>query len=702
MAIAPLNQLAENIQGSIQGLLDDFRGRNSVEVPVNPSDKTISPVLSDINPGNWLKLSFPYTFGVVDIRGGGFGTLTDMPFTDFELPLAPQAINMTEEFATSIRPTQGGTVVNHSGNRYKTLNIKGTTGIHPFRGAGGVNKRTGEAIFQPKKLKYRSGYEVFLRFRNWLRAYYEFKKNNTEEAKHLRLVFKNFKDGEILLCVCQKFELSRQAAGSFLYDYDLQFRVIAPLQSFEIANRFTNLEDSLERANELLDSARGVFLRTQDILRQIEGVYNDVVIEPLRKINLIIKAALGVPTLAADIGERIIQNTLSILSTIAITLGIRDDQTNNRVTGDIDPRLVNISIPSDIEATVQLQGAKFINSFGEGLMAIPSNQFPASTLEVHEQEKNELLTTPRSFYEDTLANLVRIKQNAEDFFGLGDADFDERFDRTATLSADPSKIITVEELNVLGALNDAITGIQLILATTNLFKADFDERIAELIRAFEGRVTLQASSAVRQITVKREDSLEKLAQIYLGDSNRWGEIAELNFLNAPYIIDDPTLKSDGVLIPGDILLIPSNPVSGFSEAPQGKQLDSEKDVSVVLKSLGRDLKINEGFDLVLSSTGDFETVSEIDNLAQAVVLKLAYIPGEVMRYPELGAGIVIGSKFPPLDQLKTGVVNTLLADPRIENLIDLRLERQDSELLLAFSLKIKQVDQPVPISIPIL
>jgi len=168
-----VGKLVDNIEGSVGGLIDDIRGVSKAEVPLNPTTKEVSPVLSDINPGSWKVLRFPYTFGVVDLEGSG---LEELPFTDFALPLAPQSITQSEEFAVSIKPTVGGTSVTHSGNRYKTLQIKGTTGIAPFRGAGGVKSSSGEAIFQPKKLKFRSGYEVFLRLRNWFRAYYEFKK----------------------------------------------------------------------------------------------------------------------------------------------------------------------------------------------------------------------------------------------------------------------------------------------------------------------------------------------------------------------------------------------------------------------------------------------------------------------------------------------------------------------------------------------
>jgi len=154
----PITGLINDIRDSVTNLVDDITGAEvDSAIPAYPQTKDIQAVLSTVNSGNWLKLSFPYTFSVVDVTGQSAN-----PFTDFSLPLAPSAIQQSEEFAIAVRSTQGGTTVTHSGNKYKTLNIEGTTGIAPFRGTGGVSKRDGEAIFQPNELKYRSGYEVFL------------------------------------------------------------------------------------------------------------------------------------------------------------------------------------------------------------------------------------------------------------------------------------------------------------------------------------------------------------------------------------------------------------------------------------------------------------------------------------------------------------------------------------------------------------
>jgi hypothetical protein len=294
-----------------------------------------------------------------------------------------------------------------------------------------------------------------------------------------------------------------------------------------------------------------------------------------------------------------------------------------------------------------------------------------------------------------------VKQNAEDFFNLGDAQYDALFNRTATLSATFAKTATPIELDVLHGFNESISAIQRLLSTEDLFKSRYDERIQDMINRFGGNIELFAESSVRQIRYESGMTLERLAQIELGDSSRWGEIAEVNDLKAPFVTDDLSSTLPNVIKPGDSILIPASSTNGASQVPSAKEIKTTRGLSDLEKSLGTDLKLNEDFDLSISNSGDLEVISGSDNMAQAVVLKLSYEQGEVMRHPELGAGLRVGTKYPPIEQIRDGIVNTLLQDSRIDGLDDLEIQRDGSAVFVTFNLRIKKIDIPVPLKIQV-
>jgi hypothetical protein len=705
-----ISDLVNNITGSISKLT---QGSDPFSI-MYPQSSEYSAFQSVINQSNWIKLSFPYTFSVVSLNASGGNT----GFRDFELPLAPQSINQREEPATTIKPSQGGTTVNHNGMGYKVLTIAGTTGIAPFRGEGGVDKKTEEAIFQPKGLKYKSGHEVFILLRNWFRTYYEWKKKKGKEARDNRLVFKNYKDGEFLIVELLSFEMDRQAAKSFLYDYKIEFKVLSHFQFSTPDSKlpFQNVDVFLEDALNKINTARGIFLRTQGILRQIESTYNASVLEPMRSATLALKAGLAIPVVAADISSRTIVNTVSTAKALAIvskellntaTLGLTGkSQTLAEIDGLLDKRLFGSKNTlqktfASAQADIAQNGSIGMLKLGALMTRIDAGNFPEKTLSETAKEQTQASELPRNYYEEAIASLERVKKNAEDFFNLGSSSYDQLFDRTATLNSDVSKIVTNDEYDLLFAFNEAITGLNLMMSTTSMFKSSMDAQIDDMNSRFNGQLQLTSSQAVRQVTLIAGQSLERLAQRELGDSTRWGEIVEINGLKAPYVSDDPNESRDGVLKAGSNILIPAPVTSGFSQAPEGRENKLTKGMSSLEKNLGVDLKVDKNFDLMLSSSGDFELVAGADNMSQATILKLSYEPGEVMLYPTLGAGVAVGHKFPKVEDISERITTSLLQDPRISKVTDLALTRDGSALTIQFNIFIKNVDIPIPVRIKV-
>lgn len=696
--------MAINLAGLANNITDSIKGIGAELGIIADNSGRLFPsgyerVTSSKNPSAWNKLPFPYTFSVIDIQNKGRKT----PFKDFQLPIAPSALSQTEDFAISVKATQGGTVTTHSGNRYKTLTMSGTTGINPFRGMSGVDATTGKAIAKPNEIKYKSGYEVFQDLRNWFKVYYEYKKvNKSERARGYRMVFKNFKDGEFLIVELIKFTMEKTAARSLLYDYRMDFKVLASFRFDSPAKGLLeNLDDLLNKVVSKIDVARGIFLAVQSTLRNIESTYNATILEPLRKISLATKALAGIPITAADVGNRIIKNTVTGLGALNILKTIRDQQKAAK-TGQsvsIPQRIQEVSLPTDLDAAVANNGSDTIVGLNAALLDIPLNSMPKATVESMDNEITDVLNNPKSFYEDIREDLRRIKANAEDAFALGSTEYDSLFDRTATNVAEAGKQTTNDEFDILNAFNEAITAINQLLSSERLFKSDFTSRINSITEQFVDEINAQALPAVKQIIMPADTDLEQLALDELSDPTRWLEIAELNDLYAPYVVQDLSSTLTNVVKPGETILIPQDLVFGLSQVPTAKEITTTIGLSQVERSLGTDIKVDKNFDLALANNGDLAVISGAQNMAQAIVLKLQYEKGELKKDPQLGVGLEIGGKFLSLEDIRDNLIASMTQDNRIESLSDVSLLREGPALYMQFKVNIRMVDQPIPLKV---
>ncbi len=646
---------------------------------------------------NWNKLTFPYTFAVVDSSGRATGS-----FKEFKLPLAPGKLTMTRTPAKSIKATQGGTVVSYSGPRYSELRLEGTTGINPFRGMSGVDITTGQAIAKPKELKFKSGYEVFRLLKNYLMAYEAYKSRPSAQSRKARMLFKNFKDGEFLVVELLKFDMERSAARGLLYDYRIEFKVIAEFK-FESpsAGFFESLDGMINKVVSKIDVAKGIFLGIQETLRQIESSYNSTILEPMRKIGLAAKALGGIALTASDIGNRIVKDTCTAASCLNIFKVIKEQQQAAKTgeSGSIPQSIQNVKLPTNLEAAAARQGPQAIVNLGAALIDIPLSQMPQRTQEAMDAEIERVSSLPRSFYEQAIADLERIKANAEDYLNLGSTEYDALFDRTATVVAEDGKVATDAEFAMLGAFGDSITAINTLIAFPNLFKSQFDVKIDSIEAQFSESLDLEALPAVRTINLPANTDLERVALDELGSASRWVEIAELNDLNSPYVVQDLSDTREDVKRPGEKLLIPAEITVGLSEAPRAKDIPSTEGMSEVERSLGTDLKLTPSMDLSLANNGDLAVVSGLENMAQAVVLKIGYEKGELLEHPDLGVGVQVGRKFLSLEEIRDNLVASMTQDKRVDSIKNIALLREGPALFMTFDVVIRQVDTPVPLKV---
>lgn len=137
------------------------------------------------------------------------------------------------------------------------------------------------------------------------------------------------------------------------------------------------------------------------------------------------------------------------------------------------------------------------------------------------------------------------------------------------------------------------------------------------------------------------ETLHDVAQSYLGDAERWPEIAVANGLSGPY-----HMASGAPLVPGTVLLVPT------VAAPPSADHRT-------------DLLLSPSGDLVVAGS-DFAVISGLDNLLQALSVRLRTERGE-SPWPAYGVEPMVG------DGLRTSSVATAVASVRSQAMADPRV-----------------------------
>lgn len=136
-------------------------------------------------------------------------------------------------------------------------------------------------------------------------------------------------------------------------------------------------------------------------------------------------------------------------------------------------------------------------------------------------------------------NFVNAKQNVIDYrdrisdtYGLSDEDYNKAFRKS---SIPPQINATIVEANFLLTLEASIKTIDFILA--NLFAVDASIDPFALARANANNpdVNIGQYTSGKLVKINYGESLESLATRYLGDPNKWIDIAIANGLKPPYI-----------------------------------------------------------------------------------------------------------------------------------------------------------------------
>lgn len=605
-------------------------------------------------------------------------------FIEFLFPiiLPPQSYTMTEPFSVEATPTQGGGLyVEENGIVQRSIRLRGTTGFRPrplkvtegdaFPAILDTGQKSHGRELPSHVFTKISGQRHMQYLQDAVFRTYADLKRDPSTAAETKLIFHNPKDRESWIVVPREFTLEQDSGAPHLYTYSIDLLVVGPADAVKAD----------------FSEDKGIFDSIKDVLRMMK-----------KGADLI---AGAINDLTALVGE--IKSVLNTIDTLIDAATAIVDAVTDFANGVSE--LVEIPY-TFVESTTALAeaGRAAVNAFnelGEG-QGVPSGvDQKLATL----QDGLELVGAFPASYERTLDGLLREKR--------------EQQEQRRSVSDDRK-----EEALEFGSPTtfDAVRNLGTQLTAGDVQSAEGQLTIGGLVRKFK---------SAREVQVEDGDTMASLAARYMGDARQWQYVAILNGLKPPFIDSQasaPLVAGVGtgsttsgratgadenpfskVLGVGSKILIPTNQRSAL-DLPLLPVMGVKTDESAEVQFLGTDLELAVATGLSGSSRAlydipidtekgsvDAKMISGIDNMAQAVVIRLLTDRGTDSLYKNLGVHRIVSLNFTSLDLAiaRFRVVDAIASDARVSAVHLIRFSQGDENDGLAVASDQLRVDLTV-------
>lgn len=519
----------------------------------------------------------------------------------FTLPIPPEALSTSTPFAINTSVTLGGYIEEHNGAPIKLISMSGTTGVFFGRGDApaapdftGLTARdsifagtlaataatatslrslqTGQtfqtnAVDQstfndPNDNGKLTGYYQFRLLELFLEAYAELKR--TRDGRRCRLAFAIWKHEQVYLCTPVTFDVQRSAGVPLEYRYSINLKATKRVKlapgAADILKTYVPVQRDPGKLAKLLEKVTGARAVLQNARKTIAAIGGDVqhsLFEPMRELTLFAKDALSVPLSVADLADSIIQDTRlaiidlkstgSAISNFPANLNRRLAQVNREAfdtntqigllaaeTGD-DPetKISRLAHPANSPFVNPTDNFDFFSTIQVGDLRLA----PATASKIA-AERDRVRNLTRLDFEQRRDTIAATAAAFSAAVGLGSATYNDVYGLqapTSTAVAQP----TDEDVDAIYALNDLIIEMNRLVVTNETDpnpQLDSISTVAGL--AQRSGIAFRVPRSKYAVPFPYGSTLEMLAARYLGDPNRWFEIATLNGLQTPYVDEE--------------------------------------------------------------------------------------------------------------------------------------------------------------------
>jgi hypothetical protein len=591
--------------------------------------------------------------------------------------------------------------------------------------------------------EFSTGYYQALYMGQFFERYAEAKKNPAN--KHWRLVFDIPKQNQSFVVTPVRFQLSQsqEKPNEMIFDFQLKawkridlgagnaVNPVTPILPTMNANLFQRVVNTISATRKTLSSA-------MNLIKAVRGDWQNS-LNVLRQTALVIKDVGGFALSVADLPSQLVADFKSNVIDEWKTIGNsfqKPNTSNNQSSSNTNLTSPSLDVNSSasaaksgaimasvaakdktyeglsydevsngalgVEAASAQQADPINNIFDnadenfESFDAVAVDKLPLSQKQQDaiEDELNSVRLLTVDDFRTFRTNIMNLMLDISNNFGAGNATYNNIYGRgTPKTRITP---MSVEENEILLSLMETIQCYDLLIATKRWDDLNLQNPLAYIGGlANEAGINFNASSQSKYLApVPFGLTIEQIAARYLGDPDRWLEIATLNNLRSPYIDETGSLysllsnaegrqfnidNSDELLYIGQSIVLQSNTVPQFAR----KITDVEK-IS------------DDNYLVTVDGLADLSTLTTTDNARIT-----AYLPGTMNSQNQL---YIPTDKNSMVDDRTWGIssldnqnlvaiskIDFLLTDQNdlaINSLGDFRLASGLTNLIQAFKLKV--------------
>lgn len=518
--------------------------------------------------------------------GGIQYSIKDLPGWSFTLPITPQQLSVTDQFAINTTATMRGIVEEHNGVKFKMISASGTTGIWPTRPGiedsnpaglgifGGTIEALGGYVSAFKKLAtgansdpsapklvddnygHNTGYYQALLLQQFLEQYAIAKKD--PKNKGWRLVFDCPKTSESFIVTPIQYTVTRsqRSPGEFLYNMQFKAWKRINIGTTIVGKERTNIipltHNFFQKTVNTLDNARNLMSASLNVIQAVRADYRQI-FDQVRKVTLLAKDLGGLAFAVSDFPNQFVKDFESSIKTMAADLdAAKFPKKWFEVIKDIKKEKNKNEGVSDaqIKAGVLGKSAKDANE-ASGLNKVfnnPEKSFPLlngiplDTIVITLQQKIAVMDEVQKTSLTSIEELREICKNLQSLildltnkFGAGDVYFSKVYGRPAP--QERATPMSIEEFELIKALEEVVLVLNIFTATRDLDdsrKQSPLEYVGGL--AADSNISFNSNSTAKiLVPVPYGLTIQEISARYLGDIDRYNEIITLNNLRSPYI-----------------------------------------------------------------------------------------------------------------------------------------------------------------------